>query len=264
MNPTALVTGAGRGIGRGIAVELAREGFSVAVNYARNAEAAEETVRRCREVAGDGQEFASFQADVGSRDAREAMLGAVYARFGELDALVNNAGIAPKERKDIIEAEEESFEELMQVNLQGPYFLTQSVARRWISGKDGSAGEPRIPSGRKIVFVSSLSAHTVSLNRGEYCISKAGLGMAAQLWAARLAGHAIQVYDLRPGITRTDMTAAVREKYDGLIAEGLVPQRRWGEPEDNGRAVAALLRGDFAFSTGAVIYTDGGFTISRL
>jgi len=261
MHPVVLVTGASRGIGRGIAVELAREGYSVAVNYARNVEAAEETVRLCREVASTQDlQFEAFQGDVGARDSREALVGAVTDRFGELDALVNNAGMAPRERNDIVEATEESFEELMRVNAQGPYFLTQSVVRRWLSTDAPS----RIPSGRKIVFVSSVSAYTVSTNRGEYCVSKAALSMATQLWAARLAPENIQVYEIRPGITRTDMTSAVREKYDALIAEGLVPQRRWGEPADNGRAVVAFLRGDFAFSTGAFVYTDGGLTIPRL
>jgi NAD(P)-dependent dehydrogenase (short-subunit alcohol dehydrogenase family) len=266
MHPVVLVTGGSRGIGRGIAIELARRGYAVAVNYARNAEAAEETLRLCREaaeeapVAEEPAQFAAFQGDIGDRGSREALLEEVTARFGELDALVNNAGIAPRERNDIVEATEESFAELLRVNLQGPYFLTQSVVRRWLE-TDAPA---RIASGRKIVFVGSISAHTVSINRGEYCVSKAGLTMATQLWATRLAPEGIQVYEIRPGITRTDMTSGVREKYDRLIGEGLVPQRRWGEPDDNGRAVAALLRGDFAFSTGEVINIDGGFTISRL
>lgn len=289
MHPVVLVTGASRGIGRGIAVELAREGYSVAVNYARNAEAAQETLRLCREVAAERPaapsetasaadagpggpvgagaggaveppRFEAFQGDVGERASREALLEAVATSFGEIDALVNNAGIAPRERNDIVEGTEESFEELMRVNLQGPYFLTQSVARRWLA----SEAPPRIPSGRKIIFVSSISASVVSTNRGEYCVSKAGISMATQLWAARLASEGIQVYEIRPGITRTDMTSGVREKYDALIAEGLVPQRRWGEPADNGRAVVGFLRGDFAFSTGAHVYTDGGLTIPRL
>jgi NAD(P)-dependent dehydrogenase (short-subunit alcohol dehydrogenase family) len=289
MHPVVLVTGASRGIGRGIAIELARQGYAVAVNYARNAEAAGETLRLCREAAAESPgapadtasaanagpggpggagaggaaepaRFEAFQGDIGDRASREALLEAVVARLGEPDALVNNAGIAPRERNDIVDATEESFAELMRVNLQGPYFLTQSVVRRWLATHE----PPRIASGRKIVFVGSISAYTVSTNRGEYCVSKAGLTMATQLWATRLAPEGIQVYEIRPGITRTDMTSAVREKYDRLIGEGLVPQRRWGEPADNGRAVAALLRGDFAFSTGAVINVDGGFTISRL
>lgn len=289
MHPVVLVTGASRGIGRGIAVELARNGYSVAVNYARNLQAAEETCGLCREAAAEmpaapaetvsaadagpggpggagaggaapGPRFEAFQGDVGDRASREALLSSVRESFGEIDALVNNAGIAPRERNDIVWATEDSFEELMRVNLQGPYFLTQAVVRRWLESPE----KPRIPSGRKIVFVSSISAYTVSTNRGEYCVSKAGLSMATQLWATRLGPENIQVYEIRPGITRTDMTSGVREKYDRLIAEGLVPQRRWGEPGDNGRAVVALLRGDFAFSTGAVINTDGGFTISRL
>jgi NAD(P)-dependent dehydrogenase (short-subunit alcohol dehydrogenase family) len=192
------------------------------------------------------------------------MVAEVNDRLGRIDALVNNAGIAPRKRADIVDAEEESFSQLMSVNLQGPYFLSQTVVRYWLGLNGSAAPEPRIPGGFKLVFISSISAATVSVARGEYCVSKAGLAMAAQLWAARLANSNVQVYEVRPGIMATDMTAGVKEKYDALIAEGLVPQRRWGTPEDVGKGVAALLRGDFPFSTGEIIYTDGGFHISRL
>jgi NAD(P)-dependent dehydrogenase (short-subunit alcohol dehydrogenase family) len=276
--PVALVTGGSRGIGRGICVALAREGFSVAVNYANNRDAAEEACAECRDAAkevGSGASgaargspeapageprFVPVQANIGTREERERMLSEVFDTFGRLDALVNNAGMPPRSRDDILEATEENFDEVMSVNLHGPYFITQQVARRWVSGEF----EPLLPHGFKIVFVGSISADTVSLNRGEYCVSKAGVAMASQLWAVRLADENIQVYEVRPGITATDMTSGVREKYDRLIGEGLVPQRRWGTPEDNGKAVASLIRGDFPFSTGEVINVDGGFHISRL
>jgi len=174
--------------------------------------------------------------------------------------LVNNAGIAPKVRADITEASEASFEELIRTNLQGPYFLTQIVSRHWLSKKHEAA----LPHGFKIVFVTSISADTASTGRGEYCISKAGLAMAAQLWATRLAAENIQVVELRPGIMATDMTSGVKDKYDKLLADGLVPQKRWGTGEDVGLAVRSVLAGHFPFSTGAVIPIDGGFHLRRL
>lgn len=272
--PVALVTGSSRGIGRGIAFSLAAAGFSVAVNYAGNEKAARETEAECRRIAARGstaggvraaeQRFAVFQADIGCRDDRHRMVSQVISTFGRIDALVNNAGIAPTVRADIVDASEESFARLMEVNLQGPYFLSQTVVRYWL-GLDGlEKPEPALPGGFKLVFISSISAATASVSRGEYCVSKAGIAMASQLWAARLADSGVQVYEVRPGIMATDMTAGVKEKYDALIAEGLVPQKRWGTPEDVGAAVRALIGGDFPFSTGEVIYTDGGFHISRL
>jgi NAD(P)-dependent dehydrogenase (short-subunit alcohol dehydrogenase family) len=260
-SPVALVTGSSRGLGRGIAVELAGAGLSVAVNYQGNRSAAEETCGLCRAAAaGAAQAFQAFQADIGSRADRTRLVEEVFARFGRLDALVNNAGMAPRVRADLVDASEESFEELMRVNLQGPYFLTQAVAKRWLA--DGSPA--LLSGGRKIVFVSSMSAETVSINRGEYCVSKAGLAMAVKLWAVRLAGKGVQVFELRPGIMATDMTAKVKGKYDELIGQGLVPEGRWGTPEDVGRAVKALVSGGFNFSTGSVVQCDGGFFISRL
>ncbi len=281
-----IVTGAGRGLGRGVALELARSGYSVAVNYRGSETAARKTVEDCRALApaASGARFVAIQADVARAEDRARLVESAFAEFAEITALVNNAGIAPRERADIIDAGEASFEELIHTNLQGPYFLTQELARRWLgaAGNNSPAGggdpaDTRAASdaaagtgaastraARSIVFVTSISAATASVNRGDYCISKAGLAMAAQLWAARLAAHGIGVYELRPGIMETDMTAGVKEKYDARIAEGLVPQERWGQPEDIGRAVRALVDGDFAFSTGAVIYADGGFNISRL
>lgn len=259
--PVALVTGASRGIGRGIALALAREGFSVGINYANNREAAQAAREECAAAASAPEaRFELVQGNVGEKADRDRMLAEMQESFGSVDALVNNAGIPPRERADILDASEESFEELMRVNLQGPYFLTQAVARSWLSG----TMKPRIASGFKVVFVGSISADTVSLNRGEYCVSKAGAAMASKLWAVRLAAENVQVYEVRPGITATDMTAGVKEKYDRLIAEGIVPQRRWGVPDDTGKVVASLLRGDFLFSTGEVINVDGAFHISRL
>lgn len=259
--PVVLVTGAGRGLGRGIALQLAEEGYSVAVNYARNAEAAKETADLCRQKAGNAaQQFLPVAADISRAADRTRLLDQTLAHFGRVDALVNNAGVAPRTRADIVEAAEADFEELLRTNLQGPYFLTQAVARHWLTNRPPAG----LPGGFKIVFVTSISANTASVSRGDYCISKAGLSMAAQLWAARLAAEGILVVELRPGIMATDMTAGVKAKYDALIAAGLVPQGRWGTAEDVGRAVRAVLTGQFPFSTGAVIPVDGGFNLRRL
>jgi 3-oxoacyl-[acyl-carrier protein] reductase len=256
-----LVTGASRGLGRGVAGKLAADGHSVVVNYASNRQAAEETLRICESARrSDAQRFEALAADVGSRRDRDNLLARALELLGRVDALVNNAGMAPRVRQDIVEAEEESFEELMRVNLQGPYFLTQAVARYWLSERP----EARLPGGFKIIFVGSISAHTASVNRGEYCVSKAGLSMAAQLWAVRLAAEGIQVVELRPGIMATDMTRAVKDRYDVLISEGLVPERRWGTGEDLGAVAAAVIRGDLPFITGSVIDVDGGFHLRRL
>ena len=259
--PVALVTGAGRGLGRGVAMELAKAGFSVAIGYAGNKDAAEECRKLCGEAARvSGQRFEIFAANIGSKEDRARLVEDVFAAFGDIDALVNNAGMAPRTRADILEASEESFEELIRVNLQGPYFLTQALAKRWLAETRPSA----IPTGRKIVYVTSISASVASINRGDYCMSKAGLSMAVMLWASRLAEAGICVYELRPGIMATDMTSGVKAKYDAFIAQGGIPQNRWGFPEDVGKAVKAILAGDFAYSTGSVITIDGGFHIARL
>jgi 3-oxoacyl-[acyl-carrier protein] reductase len=258
--PVALVTGASRGLGRGIALQLAKQGFSVAINYAGNEAAAAEAVAQCRAVATvAGQTFVAIKANIADKTNRDRLIVETLAQLGRIDALVNNAGIAPKERADITEASEDSFEELIRTNLQGPYFLTQAVARYWLKQRPACS----LPSGFKIVFVTSVSANTASVNRGDYCISKAGLAMVAQLWATRLAAENIQVLELRPGIMATDMTAGVREKYDQLLTTGLVPQKRWGTPEDVALAVGAVLAGSFPFSTGAVIPIDGGLQLRR-
>jgi len=239
MKPVALVTGGTRGIGLGIARALQRDGFEIATCG----------IRPTCEI----PDFFYCPCDVADRAARERMLAAIRQRFGRLDVLVNNAGIAPAVRADILDATEESFERLIRTNLQGPYFLTQAVARWMIEQKRGC-----------IINISSISATVASVNRGDYCISKAGVAMATQLWAARLGEFGISVYEVRPGIIQTDMTAGVREKYDKLIAGGLLVQARWGLPEDVGKAVAALARGDLPYSTGQVIYVDGGLTVRRL
>ncbi|HEX6624438.1 MAG TPA: 3-ketoacyl-ACP reductase [Pyrinomonadaceae bacterium] len=258
--PVSLVTGAGRGIGRGIAVELGRLGHAVAVNYAGNTAAAEECLRLVREAGGDGL---TVRADVSSSADRASLVNEVVGAYGRIDLLVNNAGVAPDVRADLLEAGEESFDRLVGVNLKGPYFLTQLVARRMIEqvqqgNVNNAFGRPRV------VTVTSVSAYTASVNRGDYCVSKAGLAMMTKLYAARLAEHGINVYEIRPGVIATEMTGGVREKYDRLIAEGAWPIRRWGEPSDVARAVASIARGDLPFSTGEVINVDGGFHLRTL
>jgi 3-oxoacyl-[acyl-carrier protein] reductase len=261
--PAALVTGGSRGIGRGICLSLARAGFGVAINYTANAEAAEECKRLCEEATPDASkvEFETIQADIADPQGRTRLMEFVEHQTGWIDVLVNNAGVAPKVRADLLEATEDSFDRLIAINLKGPYFLTQAVANYWVSGLQ------YLPAGRekpKVINISSLSAYAASVNRGDYCVSKAGLAMATQLFATRLAEYGINVYEVRPGIIATDMTASVREKYDRMIAEGLTPIARWGTPEDVGRAVAAIARGAYPFSTGEVINVDGGFHLRRL
>lgn len=260
-HPVILVTGASRGLGRGIATHLAARGYSVAINYAGNKTAADETLVACRAQAPhESQDFMSVQADVSASADRERMIQDVLAHFGRIDALVNNAGIAPRVRADVTATSEASFDEVMKVNLYGPYFLTQGVANYWLEQKP----QALLEGGFKVIIVSSISATTASVNRGEYCISKAGLAMVTKLWAVRLAAEGISVMELRPGIMETDMTSGVKEKYDTLIGGGLVPQGRWGQPSDVAKGVESILAGQFPFSTGDVVYIDGGFNISRL
>jgi len=259
--PTVLVTGSSRGLGRGVAEVLAAAGYSVAIHYANNADAAKQTAEACGQLApNSAQQFPVVGGNVGLDADRRRLFDQTLEAFGHLDSLVNNAGIAPRVRADITEATEEIFDEVIAVNLKGPYFLSQLAARYWLA----NPGKCRLDSGYKLIFVSSLSANTASINRGEYCISKAGLGMATQLWSVRLAAEGAQVLELRPGIMATDMTSGVKEKYDKLLAEGIVPQKRWGAPGDVGKAVRSILGGDFPFSTGDVINIDGGFHLRRL
>jgi NAD(P)-dependent dehydrogenase (short-subunit alcohol dehydrogenase family) len=252
MVSVALVTGGSRGIGRGICLELARHGYAIAINYAANKEAARETER----LLGPAAQSLLCQADVSASDDRKRMVEEVLARWGRIDVLVNNAGITSVGRRDILEGTEESWDRVLAVNLKGPYFLTQRVAREMVCL---SAAQP----GPAIVNISSLSAYSVSTNRGDYCISKAGLSMLTQLFALRLAEHGIRVYEVRPGVIDTEMTAGARERYTELLAQGLTPIRRWGTPEDVGRAVAALVTGAIPYSTGEVINVDGGFHLRR-
>jgi 3-oxoacyl-[acyl-carrier protein] reductase len=262
----ALVTGGTRGIGLGCALALAREGWNLVLCGRRSeAEARPALDSLATAAAAAGAEFAYVQADIGEDEAPEILLGAVDARFGRLDALVNNAGVAPKERADILDASRESFDRVLRTNLRGPYFLTQAAAR-WMIEQSRAGGPTKSDRARGggIVFITSISAVVASVNRGEYCLSKAALSMASLLWATRLAEEGISVFELRPGIIRTDMTAGVGPRYDALIAQGLTLQRRWGEPEDVGMAAAMLLRGDLPYSTGQVINIDGGLTVRRL
>lgn len=260
--PVALVTGASRGIGRGIAIELARRGWGVMINFAGNAVAAEECRALCRAAAPSPEAlFLTCQGDVSRREDRARLLAAAADGLGWVDLLVNNAGVAPQVRKDVLETGEESFDRLMAVNVKGPFFLTQAVANLWLAHAAELRGRARKP---KIVIISSLSAYAPGITRAEYCISKAALSMLTPLFAVRLAEAGINVYELRPGIVKTDMTEAVQAKYDKMIAEGLTPIKRWGTPEDVGRAVAALAEDRFPFSTGEVINVDGGFHIRQL
>ena len=249
----ALVTGGTRGIGLGIARALAAEGWRLALCGVRAPDAIRGVLDQFEGMAD------YFQADVGSAADRGRLAAALGERYGAVNALVNNAGRAPRVRADILDASEDSFEELLRINLQGPYFLTQAIARQMITRK---SDDPAFTGA--IVFVTSVSAEMVSTARGEYCVSKAGLAMAARLFAVRLAPQGIPVYEVRPGIIATDMTAVVRDVYDARIADGLVPERRWGQPDDIGRTVAALVRGDLPYATGSVIHVDGGLALPRL
>jgi NAD(P)-dependent dehydrogenase (short-subunit alcohol dehydrogenase family) len=253
----AIVTGGSRGIGAGIALRLAGAGFEVVVNYARNAGAAREVGEQ---VAAAGGRAHLVQADIGVAADRERLVERAYAACGRIDLLVNNAGVAPRVRADLLDATEESFDEVIGVNLKGPYFLTQLVARRMIAQRaEGLVDRP------KIVTIGSISGYAASVNRGDYCLAKAGLAMLTRLYGARLAEHGINVYEVRAGIVDTDMTRPVRQRYDRLILEqGLTPIRRWGRPDDVGRAVVAIATDLLPFSTGQVIDVDGGFHLRTL
>jgi NAD(P)-dependent dehydrogenase (short-subunit alcohol dehydrogenase family) len=234
----------------------------VAINFASNHAAAAECRQLCQAAApaGSGASFEIFPGDISKSNDRAQLLKAVIERFGWIDLLVNNAGVAPVERKDLLEATEQSFDRVIGINLRGPYFLTQAVANFWLGGLAQHSAHPR----PKVITISSISAYTASINRGDYCISKAGLAMMTQLFATRLAAEGIGVFEIRPGVMATDMTGPLKENYDRLIAGGLTPIARWGTPEDVGRAVVAIAQDHFPFSTGEVINVDGGFHIRRL
>jgi len=257
-NRTAIVTGGSRGIGRAIAVALGQDGFNVAINYASNVEAANRTANLVDDYGGQA---AVIRGDIANEDDRAALVADTEERFGSIDLLVNNAGIAPKVRADLLELGAESYDAVMDTNLRGPFFLTQLVAQHMIDRR-GDYAENVTPA---IVNISSISAYTASINRGEYCISKAGMSMATQLFAMRLATEGINVYEIRPGIIETDMTGPVKAKYDKLIYdEDLLPIHRWGQPEDIAKAVQAIAQGHLPYSTGQVIDVDGGFHMRRL
>lgn len=252
----ALVTGGSRGIGFGVALELASSGFDIVINGRRDASSVADAIEQLKKA---GAKVLYCQADVASRSDHAAMLEEIRKTFGRLDVLVNNAGVAPEVRADILEATPESFDRLININLKGPYFLTQAVANWMIKQHKADANYRGC-----IVNVSSCSATVVSVNRGDYCISKAGIAMATQLWAARLAEFNIEVYEVRPGIIATDMTSGVTEKYDKLFASGINLQKRWGKPQDIGKVVSVLARGDMPYATGQVLNVDGGLTQVRL
>ena len=256
MKRVALITGGSRGIGFGVATELAANGFDVAINGTRSAADVDDAVKKLKNF---GNDVIYCRGNISSTADREHILDEVRKHYGALHVLVNNAGIAPKVRNDVLETTEESFDDVISVNLKGTYFLMQRAANWMIEQRKNDETFAGC-----IINISSMSATVASINRGEYSISKAGLSMATQLFAVRLGEFNIQVFEVRPGIIRTDMTAGVKEKYDKLINEGLCVQKRWGEPEDVGKVVASLASGNFTYSTGQVIMVDGGLTIPRL
>jgi 3-oxoacyl-[acyl-carrier protein] reductase len=256
MNKVALVTGGSRGIGFGIVTQLAKMGFNIAINGVRPAELVDDVIENIKAF---GVDVIYCQGNISVKEDRTRIIQQVKQHFNRLNILVNNAGIAPKERRDILSATEESFDEVMTTNLKGPYFLTQEIANWMIDQKVSNTDFQAC-----IINISSISATVASVNRGEYCLSKAGISMATQLFAVRLGEFDIPVYEVRPGVIDTDMTSGVKEKYDKLIAEGLCVQKRWGKPEDVGKVVGALVTGSFPYSTGQVIMVDGGSTIPRL
>lgn len=266
MNKVALITGGSRGIGFGIAQKLAAENWHLVINGVRPESDVTEPLAQLR---SQGVQVAYAQGDVGSTEGRAAILKATRDFVASVSALgsgpsalgllVNNAGVAPKVRYDLLETTEESYDRVLDTNLRGVFFLTQAVARDMVAAKKA---DPSFNA--SIVNITSISATVISINRGEYCIAKAGLSMLSQLFAVRLGAEGIPVYEVRPGVIKTDMTAGVTEKYDKLIANGLCVQPRWGLPDDVGRAVASLARGDMPYSTGQVIMVDGGLTLPRL
>jgi len=264
MSKIALITGGTRGIGFGIAEKLAAEKWDLVINGIRSEETVTEPLARLRAL---GARVGYARGDIGTTDGRAEILAVTRAFIQAaaprarpaLNLLVNNAGVAPKTRADLLETTEESYDRVVDTNLKGVFFLTQAVAREMVTAKKADANFTAA-----IVNITSISATVISINRGEYCIAKSGLSMLTQLFAVRLGAENIPVYEVRPGVIKTDMTAGVTEKYDRLIAEGLCVQPRWGLPEDVGRAVAALARGDFPYSTGQVVMVDGGLTLPRL
>ncbi len=259
--PVAIVTGAARGIGRAIALELSRHGYAVAgidIAWPQGSDTASMHDSE-KEIPGNGAQFLMLSGDIADLQVHDRLVDAVVERLGRIDILVNNAGVAPLQRRDMLEMSAESYDRVLAVNLRGAFFLTQRVVKWMMAARTAHPGyRPAI------VFITSISAAASSVNRAEYCISKSGLSMAARLYADRLSGIGIPVFEVRPGLILTDMTAPVKEKYDSAIRDGMVPQRRWGVPEDVARAVATLVSGAFDYSTGAVIEVSGGMNIRRL
>jgi len=261
--PVAIVTGASRGIGKGIAKELASLGYDLVVNYfdftSEGKPDESRAVQTQKEIKELGSECEILRGDVSSAKDRSNLVALAKSEFGRCDMLVNNAGVAPLKRMDILEVTEASYDRVMRINLKGPYFLTQQVAN-WMIEQKKAHPERAF----RIVSTGSISAYTSSPARGEYCVSKAGISMMTRLYADRLAEYGIGVFEVSPGIIETDMTSVVKDKYDKLIAEGLTPIKRWGQPEDIGKAVGAIAEGRLDFSTGQVINVDGGFHLRRL
>jgi 3-oxoacyl-[acyl-carrier protein] reductase len=255
--PVAVITGASRGIGRGVAIALAAEGYDIAA-IARSVDSEGMEILG-PEIEKLGSQFFPIGMDISCTGCHKEAVSNILERYGRIDFLVNNAGVAPLQRNDILDMTEESYDRLLNINLKGPVFFAQKIAREmtWL--------KHQIDNYRPvIVFVTSVSAELSSTNRAEYCISKAGLSMACRVFADRLSGEGILVFEMRPGIIQTDMTIKIKDKYDKLISEGLVPQKRWGVPDDIGKAVASLARGDWNFSTGMVFEISGGLNIHKL
>ena len=256
MKRVALVTGGSRGIGFGIAEQLAQRGFDLAIMGVREEE---QVIESLKSLTSAGAEVLYCRGSLAKSDDRRSVVAAIRHHFGRLHVLVNNAGMAPRQRNDILQTTEASFDEVLRTNLYGTFFLTQLVANWQVEQKQHDAAYQGC-----IINISSISATVASVNRGEYCISKAGMSMVTQLFAVRLGEYDIPVYEIRPGIIKTDMTAAVAEKYDAMIADGLTVQRRWGLPEDVGKTAAVLACDEVPYATGSVIMVDGGLTIQRL
>ena len=256
MGKTALITGGTRGIGYGIATSLAKQGYSLAINGVRKEEEVKEQLDGLRKF---NSEVIYCQGNIGNSEEREKIVSQTITHFKVIDLLVNNAGVAPHTRKDILELDEVSYARRMDINLKGTFFLTQLVSKNMLLAKKMDGDYQAC-----IISITSMSAEVASINRAEYCMSKAALSMMTKLFAIRLGDENIPVYEVRPGIIRTDMTAGVKEKYDTLIERGLTLEKRWGTPEDIGRIVASLAKGDIPYATGQIITADGGLTISRL
>ena len=256
MAKTALITGGSRGIGYGIATSLAKQGYNLAINGVREEQEVKEQLDDLKRF---NIEVVYCQGNIGNPEEREKIVSQTITHFKVIDLLVNNAGVAPQTRKDILELDEVSYDRLMDINLKGTFFLTQLVAKNMLLAKKKDDDYQGC-----IITITSMSAEVGSVNRAEYCMSKAALSMMTKLFAIKLAEEDIPVYEVRPGIIRTDMTAGVKEKYDTLIEQGLTLEKRWGTPEDIGQIVVSLAKGDIPYATGQIITADGGLTISRL